>query len=147
MMQHFKWVKNEAKILFLAILPSCGVDSHRWIELLNFCLVKAFLLRCNGKPFWWTQNFFELCFWLSGAMGKGCFSVPEIGNTFYDTIHNLLRAQAKIGLCFYPEPEFSCHIIPRKAGGPPAQHAQLQDSRQKSMPGMCRFCVRAMGAM
>lgn len=80
-------------------------------------------------------------------MGEGRFSVPEIGNTFCDTIHYLLRAQAKMGSCFYPEPEFSCHIIPRKAGGPPAQHAWLQDSRQKSMPEMCRFYVHAMGAM
>lgn len=120
MMYHFKWMKNEVTELFLAILPCCGADSHRWIQLFNFCLGKAFLLWYNGTPFWWSQNFLELCFWLSGAMGEGHFSVHETGNTFCDTMCNLLRTRAKMGLCYYPEPEFLCHVIPWKAAGPPA---------------------------
>lgn len=64
-----------------------------------------------------------------------------------DTIHTLLREHAKMGLCYYPEHGFLGHIIPQKAGAPPAQHTQVQDSRQQSIPETCRFCTHTMGAM
>lgn len=100
MMPHFKWVKKSSYSIFLVILASCGADGQMWKGLLEVPLGKTYLVRNNGRPFWWTREFLdEMWSCLSGAVRKRRLGVPEADSAFNDTISNSSRVQGEMRFC------------------------------------------------